>query len=279
MRLFLSVILILTCFLPGISQVIIPEEQAACEGKLAGAFEELYTETNDQQRIAKSAALQEYFGSLLTKPDYFHYPFDSLKWVGKIISPDKKIRIITWNVPLSDGTHRYFGFIQHAVRKKVRTVNLFTLKDDGRDIKDPESAVYTPDNWPGALYYDILATKRNGQVLYTLLGFDFNDRYSNKKIIDVLVIDKNMHARFGEPVFETQNDKMKNRIIFEFSSQAVMTLRWDPQLKMIVADHLSPIEPGLEGVYKFYGPDESYDGYKFRDGMWKFFPDVEVRNE
>jgi len=271
---------IITLFtLPVMSQVITHLEKAAYEERLVTAFTQLYAETDDQQKIVKSEALQEYFGTLLAGTDFFQYPFDSVKWAGKITSPDKKLRIITWNVPLSDGTHRYYGFIQYKGKKKDKPVRLFTLKDSNQDIKDPEGAVFTPENWPGALYYDIRVMKHNSQVFYVLLGFDFNDRYSNKKIIDVLFIDGNMNARFGEPVFESPEGKMKNRVIFEYSSQAVMTLRWDARLKMIVFDHLAPIEPNLEGLYKFYGPSVSYDGYKFQRGIWKYYFDVAVRNE
>lgn len=270
----------LLCIPGGFSQIYTPQEKAACEDSLARAFKDLYAETDDEQRIQKSETLQDYFGTLLSSPDFYYYPFDSLKWAGKIIAPDGKVRIITWNVPLSDGTHRYFGFVRHSAKKKVKTVNLFTLRDRlSETLEDPEKALHTPEYWPGALYYDILVNKYRGQVYYTLLGLDFNDRFSNKKIIEILHIDRDMQAHFGKPIFESDGKGLLNRVIFEFTSQAVMTLRWDTRLKMIVFDHLSPIEPGLEGVYKFYGPDESYNGYKFQNGIWKFYPDVEVRND
>jgi hypothetical protein len=278
-RIILLILINLLCIPCGLSQAYIAQEKAACEDSLVRAFKELYAERDDQQRISKSDALQAYFSTLLRSPDFYYYPFDSLTWAGRIISPDRKIRVITWNVPLSDGTHRYYGFIQHTAKKKVRSLDLFTLRDSIQPGKDPEKAVYSPENWPGALYYEILVNNYKGQVYYTLLGLDFNDRFSNKKIIEVLYIDRDMHAHFGKPMFESEEKGLLNRVIFEFTSQAVMTLRWDTRLKMIVFDHLSPIEPGLEGVYKFYGPDESYDGYKFRNGIWKYYPEVEVRNE
>jgi hypothetical protein len=48
---------------------------------------------------------------------------------------------------------------------------------------------------------------------------------------------------------------------------------------MIVFDHLSPIESGIEGVYKFYGPDFSYDGYEFKAGKWRYRSNLDVRNK
>jgi len=47
---------------------------------------------------------------------------------------------------------------------------------------------------------------------------------------------------------------------------------------MIVFDHLSPSKPSLVGVYEFYGPDFSYDGYKFEKGMLELYPDIDIRN-
>jgi hypothetical protein len=41
---------------------------------------------------------------------------------------------------------------------------------------------------------------------------------------------------------------------------------------------LSPIEPELAGHLRFYAPDFSYDGYKWKNGMWIHRSDIDVRN-
>ena len=253
-------------------------QMAAYEDTLYYAFEDLYQEEDDQQKKLKSDQIQEYFAAVLSMPASYYYPFDSLKRIGKVHSPDKKIRAITWNLPFSDGTQQYCGFIQHTQKKKAKKIYLYTLRDLSRDSSDPENEVYQPDNWFGALYYDILHNRYAGKAYYTLIGFDFNNRYSTKKVLDVLTLDQELNVRFGAPVFETENKKLANRIIFEYSAQAVMTLRYDPDIKMIVFDHLSPIESGLEGVYQFYGPDFSYDGYEFKSGKWRYRSNLDVRN-
>jgi len=250
----------------------------AFEDTLYYAFEELYAEGDDGQKKLKSDRIQQYFSSVLSLPASYYYPFDSLKRIGKVHSPDKKIRAITWNIPFSDGTHQYYGFIQHTEKKMSKQVYLYTLEDLSRNSSAPENEIFTPENWFGALYYDIRQTKHAGKAYYTLMGFDFNDLYSTKKVLDVLTIDAERKVHFGAPVFETESGQLQHRIIFEYSAQAVMALRYDPDIKMIVFDHLSPIEDGLEGVYKFYGPDFSYDGYKFKGGRWRYHPDLDVRN-
>ncbi len=115
-------------------------------------------------------------------------------------------------------------------------------------------------------------------LLYTLIGYHFNDRFSDKKIIDVLYFDKNQDAVFGKPVFNTEKG-VQHRVIFEYSGEVVMTVRYNPDLKMIVYDHLSPIEPELAGHPRFYAPDFSYDGYKWKSGMWIHQSDIDVRNQ
>ena len=55
-------------------------------------------------------------------------------------------------------------------------------------------------------------------------------------------------------------------------------LRWEKKKKMIVFDHLSPAAIRYNGIYEFYGPDFSVDGYKFKKGKWRYFNDIDVRN-
>lgn len=49
--------------------------------------------------------------------------------------------------------------------------------------------------------------------------------------------------------------------------------------KMIVFDHLVPIDPNLEGVYQFYIPEVfTYDAFIFENGKWRFYSNVDARN-
>ena len=45
-----------------------------------------------------------------------------------------------------------------------------------------------------------------------------------------------------------------------------MTLRWDEKEKLIIWDHLAPIESKYEGMPEFYGPDFTHDALKFKKG-------------
>jgi hypothetical protein len=46
---------------------------------------------------------------------------------------------------------------------------------------------------------------------------------------------------------------------------------------MIVFDHLSPSESIYEGQRQYYGPDFTFDGYKFVNKRWKLFPDLDLK--
>jgi hypothetical protein len=144
-------------------------------------------------------------------------------------------------------------------------------------ISQPATEVLNPEKWWGALYYQVLVNKYKGKRLYTIIGLDMNDMYSNKKVIDVLTFNDGNVPVFGSPVFRHE-EKLKNRIIFEFAEDVVMTIRYNDKVKMIVFDHLSPIDPALRNSPRFYAPDSSYDGLRFRKGVWEYVPDVDVRN-
>ncbi len=213
----------------------------------------------------------------LEGPETFHYRFDSLRrHVGILESGDNRFRIFTWNVPMSAYEHEYHGILQ--VRNGGNSpCRVITLHNRLEEIPDLLHAETDSETWPGALYYDIRREKYGKEIIYTLMGFHFNDRWSDKKIIEVLHFDPDNKPLFGKPVFKTP-DGIQHRVVFEFSGDVTMSLRYNPDLKMIVYDHLSPIEPELRAYPRFYAPDFSYDGYKFRRGTWEYRADLDVRN-
>jgi len=215
------------------------------------------------------------FRNILSLDESFTYEFTTLKNIGVINSSDNKLRIITWNLPYNDGTHRYFGFIQfQKTKKKILT---FELNDQSNKIENPETKILNHNNWYGALYYKIIENKYKGSTYYTLLGADLNNLFTHKKIVEILYFsDKNLPI-FGKPVFKNQKSNIM-RVIFEFNAQSNMTLTYDENMQMIVYDHLSPSRPSLKGQFEFYGPDFSYDGLKFERGIWNTYQEIDVRN-
>ena len=41
----------------------------------------------------------------------FDFPFDSLRYISKLYTPDRKYRLFTWHVKQEFGTYRHFGCI------------------------------------------------------------------------------------------------------------------------------------------------------------------------
>jgi hypothetical protein len=233
-------------------------------------------ETNsDTEKIAYNKQITHIFKELLTSDASFEYSFDSLKNVGKPYAPDKSFRIINWNLPLSDGTHRYFCFIQ-TMDIKQKTVKLFELNDSSENIAKPEDRILNKDRWFGGLYYKILRNEIKGKAYYTLLALQYHNYFTTRKIIDVLSFDLGGDPQFGAPVFQADN-KIKKRIIFEYSAKSGMNLKYDDKLQMIVFDHLAPRESKYIGLYEYYGPDLSFDGFKFQKDHWVLISNLDLR--
>lgn len=234
--------------------------------------------STDRIREVSLAAFNPGFLDLLNDPATFNYPFDSLPTISKITSPDKKVRIYTWIFPSREsGTFKYFGIIQriNPVTKSFKVIGLIDFNPDTSLVSVSELKT---DTWYGAAYYELIEKKVNKKTSYYLLGWKGNDRFSTKKVIDVLFFDTWDNVTFGAPVFIDEKKKKKHRIIFEYNAQAVMMLNYDKKKKMIVFDHLSPSSSSMKGQYRHYGPDFTYDGLQFKKGTWYYKSNLDLRN-
>ena len=215
----------------------------------------------------------------LLKDTKAEFAFDSLKKYKLMLeSPDKQVRIFSWEVEADDGTHTFFGFIQ-AYNKKSKKYEVYQLNDKSDVIRDPENAILDNTKWFGAYYYQLAEVKYKKKKYYILLGWDGNNRTSNKRLIEVLYFNEKGFPKFGDGIFSSESGKIKKRVIFEYKAGVVMHLRYDEDRNVIVFDHLSPSDPNLEGQFEFYGPDFSYDMLEFKDGKWNYVKDIDARNE
>src|SRR5205814_8219989 len=86
-------------------------------------------------------------------------------------------------------------------------------------------------------------TTYNGKNFYTLIGFDYNRVESNKKWIEVLNFDDAGEPVFGaERFFTYEKDSLKRppgyRFNLEYKKTARAILKYDPELIIILVDHL-----------------------------------------
>lgn len=255
--------------------------------KLVPLIKQLYSaKTAEEQSKLNRQLLTEFEEAIQIA---FDYRFDTLKKdIGVLYSPDNMFRIIHWDIPKSDGTFDYYGFIQSKhieIKKtglfrksKTETMHLFSLTDRSAEIKNPENAITDHKKWYGALYNKIIVKKTKAKTYYTLLGRDGNDKFSQKKLIEVLTFDANGTPRFGADIFNFER-KYPKRVIFEYSATCSMSVRYSNKKDSIVFGHLAPTSPHMEGQFQYYCSDMSFDGFGWKKGKWNYGPDVNALNE
>ncbi len=270
------ILLLYFAFSPSFSQEDKKSQFQKQEDTLGLIQKKLFSAKNNEERLKFNNLFVSTLERTLQIENSFEFPFDSLNQIARLSSPDKKFRIFNWDFPKDDGTFEYYGFIQ-VYDKKSKKYMLFKLMDKSEVTKNPEN--YSSDNkkWFGMLYYKVIQKKYKKSTYYVLLGFDGNDKVSRKKIIDVLKFNNNNVPQFGDAIFKMEKKTVK-RVMFEYNSDVVMSVKYNENEDMIVFDHLAPPNSGLIGQYQFYGPDFSYDALKYSKGKWTYIPDVDARN-
>lgn len=246
------------------------------EKQLDAYFDTLANSTSEMKRIQINEKILDTLREVVNQPGSFGYSFDAIENAGILQSEDNKVKLYNWNLPYNDGLHDYYCFIQYK-SDEDNDIKVFELKDKSDSIEEPESAIIQYPEWYGALYYNIIPIKtRTNETYYTLLAYDMNDYLTDKKIVDVLRFDEGNKPVFGASIFKNRRE-VSNRLIFEYGEFASMMLKYDKDKEMIVYDHLSPSSPEYEGQREYYGPDFSYDGLKYENGIWNTYFDLDLR--
>jgi len=271
---------ILLCFIIGIiyistfAQTLTDESFRKEEDSIRYLLNVINKTHNDDSKILIETRIDSLFEKVLSNSESYNYPFDSLTSVGHIYSPDRLFRIITWNIALENGTYKYHGYIQ-TFNIKTKEYKYFHLNDCKENIIDPEHTILNADKWFGALYYNIIPQKANNMNYYTLLALQYYNINISHKIIEILYFNDSGEPVFGAPIIQ-EDKKLYNRLVFRYSAQVAMNLRFDKKLKMIIFDHLSPVEQRYTGEYEYYGPDLSYDGLEFKNNLWVYKSNIDL---
>jgi hypothetical protein len=228
----------------------------------------------DSSKIAAATNLESMLSEFYTNEENFESELDSVPFLGQISSPDNVVKMTCWNVAFEDGSFQYHCVMRHRSDKKSVTITAFQDTEDwGRIERKP----IRPNAWYGALYYRILADKHRGKTYYTVLGWDGKDNITNRKVVDVIML-QGKSVILGSSIFKDKEYRPAHRIIYEYANDVSMALNWDEKEKMIIMDHLAPEDSRLEGNYQFYGPDFSYDALQFKKGEWVLVKDVFAKN-
>jgi len=243
------------------------------ESLLQDLFVQLYSDSlSDTEPVLTS--LLEIMPDVLSAEGAMDFPWSGLNRIGVVTSEDKMIRMFTWHITDDPDHHRYFGFIQVAVKKGK--IKLFTLHDNGKSQRKVTRLDQSTDDWYGKLYYKIITSSYKRKTFYTLLGMDFNNSRSTIKTIEALSIQRSQ-PRYVKELFFNGKD-YQDRLVLEYSSQVAISVRFDQGLGMITFDHLVPFHPIYENNYEFYGPEGSFDGLELEKGIWNLRTDIDARN-
>lgn len=240
----------------------------------------------EKERIETNKKFIAQWDQIVNNPKILSYQFDSLKEVSILTPKDKKFKLITWNLYKDDGTHAFFGYLLVNNSKKIKkgflkhetieSYEYFKLFDISVTVKNPETYIGQPSKWFGMLYYSLIEC----DGYYTLLGYDPNDKLVRRKFIDVLYFKPDGSPVFGKDVFKFPKKNPK-RLMFEYSSDVSMSVKYNDKKNQIVYSHLAPRELGsiLEGLPQYYGPDGSFDALTQKKDKWVTVEDVDARND
>lgn len=253
-----------------------PNKMSVFQDSLIKISTATVTALSDNEKLESNGRFVKLLVEALKTPNSFTYPFDSLKNVSVIKSPDQAFRTLTWYVQLENGSYRYYGTIQ--MNTKNGPLKLYPLIDQTENMNDP-NVLTSNQKWFGARYYEIIpVTSGNRLPYYVLLGWKGNTQATTKKVIEILSFDKD-NVTFGAPVFDGKELKGKNRVIFEYAKSNAMMLKTDVKAGMIVFDHLGSFDPEIKGKPEFYGSDGTFDGFKIIGGKLKLQEELTLNNE
>ncbi len=250
------------------------------ERELTQLFDSIYKMEDTPERELLNNQIIGKFEEALSITEAIHFQWNALDMIGKVHSEDGKLNIYTWHLQLKNSEYLYYGLLQYNIGKSKKgkeDIVVQKLLDYSDQLKNPATLKLTNENWFGALYFGIKSYSYKRNTYYLLFAYDFHDNYSQKKIIEVLNINKNGDILFSGKF--NMDFQEFNRIIFEYSDNVSMSLKYDERLDMIIYDHLSPFKPFFTGSYRFYSPDGSYDGLKFNKSVFQLQKDVDARNQ
>lgn len=243
------------------------------ENKIISLAKVILEAENDSLKTDANHKLKNLFIRVLNMKKSYLHEFSKMAHISILQPKDKKFKIITWFTQYKNGNTTYSGIIQ-SCNKRGKKCTLYILEDHSSLSSKDVNNIINIDTWYGCLYYDLIMTKIEKKVYYTLLGWDGNDGNTTKKIIEVLNFNEKNKPYFGANIFNNN----QNRILIQYSSDYPVSLQYDQELEYIVFDHLEPIDEISIGNFNLYAPNLSYDILKKSKLGWELEQNIYLNN-
>ena len=283
-----------------------PVVQTPSTDSLMAAAMAMYNGKTDMARYEANEKFIQLLKKDLRDETSFDYVFDSIRILSVIYPDDRKFKVFSWNLPLSNFKNENYGLMM-VFSEKSHNYKVIELRDVSNDIVNPEKEILKKGLWYGAVYYQLIEKKVEGKKVYTIIGWHPTNGLYQQKVIDVITFDRNDEPVFGKLMFRGKGFTSSKRIVFRYSDKVAMKLRFeqatynivkkkenkkynkrinqnnDERLRsekkktivktktedMIVFDMLYPSRAELEGQYQYYYPlSETGNGFYFEDGRW-----------
>ncbi len=269
---FFVILIIACCFSSGLSaQRLSPADRksmARQEDSLKIQCRKILMEEKLKARFDADSLFTRLLVKVLKTPYSFQYKFDSLNTISIQYPADSSFRIITWQLVVNENLTRQHGAIQ--MRTDDGSLRLFPLIDKSDVTERLVDTVGNNRGWIGAVYYKVIQKRSGLQNVYTLLGYDENNIRSTRKIIEILTF-SNDEPVFGSRIISFEKDTVfrsaQSRYVMEYKKQAGPRLNYDPEMDMIIMEHLIS-ESGEPKKKWTLIPDGDYEGFKWENGKW-----------
>lgn len=222
-------------------------------------------------RIEAFDYLNSNLGDFIKQYSDFQDSFPRFEGLAVLENNDLELRIVTYQLYRDTSTYEYGGWVQSSRLKEPVFLN-----DDLEIWEDDQDLDYLemmPDNWYGALYYQMHPIiESNDELVILLFGLDNYHFFTKRKVLESMVI-ANGALSFGQHLIEMEEglpkEFWKRRFILDYSVQAPATLRYDSGRDKIIFDHLIFMPSDIPEQKIMRVPDGTYSGFEIDDEKQK----------
>ena len=274
---------------------------SAYQRNMQPLVEKVVGAATDNERYNANELLVQLFQEALEVDESFHWKWDFGTSISVLTSSDRQFRIITWPVVRDNGEYECFGFVQ-SYNPKTERYDVYTLHDKSDEIISSSEVLLEPENWLGCVYQELVETKYEGKLYYTLIGWTGINALTQRKVIEPICFrSSSSKPQFGQALF--RREKNLRRVVLEYSSKAMVNVHYDEQvvrtyenkkikkkgrtvniqvpkeekMKMIILDEIAPMLPGMEGLPQYYTPTGIEMAYIFNNGRWELRDNAQGR--